>query len=93
MRGGVGKCGRQAELGQTENVKIRNVLHRIGDGAVSGIGILIVGSLAGFLWTTYSDARQDLGSAKKALETQVAINGPMKAQVERLTTEVFCPSC
>ena len=75
-------------MGQTENVKIRNVLHRIGDGAISGIGILIVGSLAAFLWTTYSGARQDLGSAKEVLEAQIAINGSMKEQVERLTTEV-----
>lgn len=76
------------KVGQTGNVKMKNMLQRIGDGAVSGIGLLIVASLGGFLWTAYQDALGRVGSATDVLREQLDVNKGLKAQVDVLTARV-----
>ena len=47
----------------------KSIFSRIGDGLVSGVGVLIVGALGGFVWFEYQDTKDDLLVTGEVLKT------------------------
>ena len=76
----------------------KRIFSRIGDGLVSGVGVLIVGALGGFVWYEYTDTLELLGTTidelnitkdelnitKEAFNQQTEINAKLGDRLEQV---------
>ena len=63
---------------------VKSFFNRVGDGLVTGLGVLIVGALGAFVWDAYRDAMGELKIATQALNDQVEINRGLVDQLKRV---------
>ena len=62
----------------------KSIFYRIGDGLVTGVGVVIVVALGGFVWAEYKDTKSELKRATELLKQQIPVNDRLEDKAKAL---------